>query len=274
METTSQHHDPINPEAQSFDQFYAVQDRSRTLKSIFREELGLSSLSAEIIPYSFVSRTDLTRIAALLQLQKEQLFADVACGNGSIGLWLARQSGAQLTGVDVAPAAVVLAETKSRKLGIASQCRFAVGSFEKIHLTNQSVDAAVSVDAIWLAADQQHALNEIARILRPGGRLVFTSWEQHIPMPFVKQPVSDYRPLLTAAGFMIESYEYLTHSEEVMKAIYARIRNAQDQLIQEMGESVRGLIGEAHFVPGLVDGINYISRTNGPHVLVSARLAE
>lgn len=260
-----------NAEAHSFDDFYERQDHSPTLKAIFREVLGLTELPAAIVPYSFVSLADLRHIAVLLKVRAGQSLADLACGNGSLGLWLAGQTGAHLSGVDVSVAAVAAAQTKVSDLGLNAQSAFSVGSLTETGLTSRAYDAAVSLDAIWLAHDQQRAMHEAARILRPGARLVFTSWEQHVPMPFVKQPVRDYRPLLEAAGFAVESYEYLRHSEALMKDIYARIRHAQAELLVEMGPAIQGLLGEAHFVPGLVDGVNYIAQETGPHVLICAR---
>lgn len=268
MEEKSQN--PITEEARGFDQFYAVQNRSETLKAIFRDATGMNYFSAEIVPYSFVSASDLQRIASLLRVAEGQHFADIACGNGSLGLWLAKTTNAFLSGIDLSSSAIELAKEKAKALGLATVSRFSTGSFENTGLESDSMDAAVSLDAIWLAADQQQALMEIARILRKGARFVFTSWEQHIPMPFVKQPVKNYRPLLGAAGFEVDTYEYLPDSEQLMNAVYEGIRNSQTQLLEEMGDPVNSLIGEAHFVPGLVDGINYISRENGPHILVAA----
>ena len=258
-------------EARSFDSFYQRQDQSPTLKAIFREVLGMTELPATIVPYSFVTPADLQRIASLLQVRAGQALADLACGNGGLGLWLAGQTGAHLTGVDFSAAAIATAQAKADALGLNAQSNFVVGSLAETGLASHSFDAAVSLDAIWLAHDQQAALHEVARILRPEAHFVFTTWEQHRPMPFVKQPVQDYRPLLEQAGFAVESYEYLPHSEALMKDIYSRIRNAQAELLAEMGPAIQGLIGEAHFVPGLVDGVNYIAPETGPHVLICAR---
>lgn len=260
----------LSEEARAFDAFYAAYARNATLQAIFRDACEMHELSEEVAHYSFVTAADLKRICGLLNLAAGDRLADLACGNGSIGLWLARQTGARLSGVDISAAALALAREKAARLGLNHLSEFVRGSFEKSGLQPQSFAAVVSIDALWLASDQQRALDEVAGLLRPGGRLVFTSWEQHIPMSFVKQPVANYRPLLESAGFEISLYEYLPHSEALMLAIYERVRHAQATLLEEPGDAVRGLIGEAYFVPGLIDGVNYISPENGPHVLACA----
>lgn len=261
--------------ANSFNAFYAAQANSPTIRRIFRQAAGIDSLNEVFAPYSFLTMADMKRVKTLFGLSGEQAskqtFADIACGNGSIGLWLAEQTGANLVGVDISSGAIAIATDKATKLGLANRTNFVVGDLEHTSLATESVDAAVSFDAIWLATDQQTALIEIARILRPGSKFVFTSWEQHIPMPFVNQPVKDYRPLLAQAGFEIESYEYLPHSEQLMMTIYQQLRDSYEVLVSEMGAAIEGLIQEAHFVPGLIDGTNYISQENGPHVLIAAR---
>jgi ubiquinone/menaquinone biosynthesis C-methylase UbiE len=262
--------DNLPKETDSFSAFFRAQAKSLTIQRIFRTANGLTALPDEIVPYSFVTLSDLEKIRASLNVTPGQSLVDVACGNGSFGLWLAGQTGAHLTGVDPSPTAIELAQAKARRLGLAARACFVIGSFAATGLPDEMFDAAASTDAIWLAADQPAAFGEIARILRRGARLVFTSWEQHIPMPFVKQAIADYRPLLEKAGFAVLAYERLLHSEEVQMKIYEEIRNSQAALLAEMGEAVQGLIKEAYFVPGLVDGVNYISAENGPHILAVA----
>lgn len=263
--------DSIETEATGFDSLYVGQEQSPTIRKIFRETLGFAELDEAFVPFSFVSLKDLQNILASLNVSKGELLADIGCGNGSIGLWLTQSSEARLVGVDVSAAALEQARNKAQKLHLAAQTKFQPGSFETTGLASESVDAVVSIDAIWLASDQQQAFKELARILKKGGHLVFTSWEQHIPMSFVKQPIKNYRPLLEQAGFEIVSYDYPPHFEPLQLKIYERVRLAQDVLMAEMGAASQSLIGEAHFVPGLVDGVNYISPENGPHVLIVAK---
>jgi ubiquinone/menaquinone biosynthesis C-methylase UbiE len=65
----------------------------------------------------------------------------------------------------------------------------------------------MSVDALQLAADIPGALREARRILRPGARFAFTTWEARRPFLFTLQMMyaKDHRPLLRRCGFEVES---------------------------------------------------------------------
>jgi SAM-dependent methyltransferase len=51
------------------------------------------------------------------------------------------------------------------------------GTFAMTGLADAAADGAISVDALQYAPDKRAGLKEAARILRPGGRLVFTAFE-------------------------------------------------------------------------------------------------
>ena len=131
----------------------------------------------------------------------ERVLVDVRCGRGAAGLWVAAHTSARLTGVDIAASALAAAGRRARSLGLAGRAEFVLGSFESVPQDNGSVDAAMSIDALLFAPDKQAALVEFGRVLRHGGRLVFTSWDYH-SQPVGRPPqVADHRPLLVAAGF-------------------------------------------------------------------------
>jgi SAM-dependent methyltransferase len=169
---------------------------------------------------------------------------------GGPGLWIARETGAHLSGVDFSRVAVAQAQKRAEGLGLASSARFSVGSFADTGLESASMDAAMSVDALQYAPDKRAAIREFARIVRPGGRLAFFAFELHPErargLPVIgDNPVDDYRPLLEEAGFQVLSYEETPHWHERLFAAYGAVIEAQEALRQEMGElAVTAMLSE------------------------------
>jgi len=120
-------------------------------------------------------------------------------------MWMARETGANLVGIDLSPVAVEEASKRAMELGLAERAQFRQGTFADTGLAENSVDGAMSEDAIQYAPDKRAFAAEAARILRPGGRFVFTVFEvdpvRAAVLPgFNADPVPDYRPVLTEAG--------------------------------------------------------------------------
>ena len=177
----------------------------------------------------------------VLGLSRGSRFADVACGMGGPGLWIAQETGAQLFGVDFSRVAVAQAGKRAEGLGMGSSARFSVGSFADTGLEAASMDAAMSVDALQYAPDKSAAMREFARIVRPGGRLAFFAFEliaeRARGLPVIgDDPVDDYRPLLEEAGFEVLSYEQTPRWHERLFAAYGAVIEAQEALREEMGE--------------------------------------
>ncbi|RSM66931.1 class I SAM-dependent methyltransferase [Amycolatopsis sp. WAC 01376] len=161
---------------------------------------------AELDTYSFVTRTDLRDIVAGARLEPGGRLADIGCGRGGPGLWVAARTYATLTGVDIAETALASARRRAEAMDVEAT-DFQVGSFSDTGLEDASFDAVMSVDALLFAPDKQRACEEFARILVPGGRLLVTTWDFE-GQPENRPPqVPDHRPLLEAAGFDVQSYE-------------------------------------------------------------------
>ncbi|WP_410605039.1 class I SAM-dependent methyltransferase [Amycolatopsis sp. lyj-90] len=164
---------------------------------------------AELDTYSFVTRTDLHRIAEEAQLEPGERLADLGCGRGGPGLWVAARTYATLTGIDIAETALASARRRAEALPLSDveATDFRVGTFADTGLDDASSEAVMSVDALLFAPDKALACAEFARILVPGGRLVVTTWDFD-GQPQNRPPqVADHRPLLESAGFDVLSYE-------------------------------------------------------------------
>ena len=95
---------------------------------------------------------------------------DLGCGTGYFSAWLAKR-GARPVGVDPTPAQLDTARRMQRETGIEFPLVEAPG--ERVPLPDASFDLALSEygAALWAVPEQWIA--EAARLLRPGGRLVF-----------------------------------------------------------------------------------------------------
>jgi ubiquinone/menaquinone biosynthesis C-methylase UbiE len=132
--------------------------------------------------------------------------ADLGCGTGGPGLWIARATGAALIGIDLSPVAVEHARQRSVRWGLADRAQFQVGDLQATGVNTVSLDGAMSVDTLHFAPQKAAALAEIARILRPGARVVRTTWDFTGTPPDRPPQVADRQPVLTDAG-LVEAYE-------------------------------------------------------------------
>jgi ubiquinone/menaquinone biosynthesis C-methylase UbiE len=146
-------------------------------------------------------------------------------------MWLARKTGADLMGIDISTSALASARKRITSFGLDNRANFKAGNFYKTGLTDNSCNGAISIDALWHAPDKSRALDEIARILKPNARLVFTTWDGNIPfMP------KDHKGLLENSGFKVEVYRETPGWKQRQLAVYHGILDSKEKLIQEMGK--------------------------------------
>jgi len=227
--------------AVGYDAVFEATPRSPTLRHLWRELAAGGDFPEEFLHISFVTLAQLRRMADEMGLQAGDTLVDLGCGMAGPALWVTRETGAKLIGVDFSPVAVALASERANRLGLSTAARFRVGAFEDTGLEDALANAAMSEDALQYAPDKGAAMREAARILRPGGRLVFTAFEldpDHVAgLPVLgTDPVDDYRPLLNAAGFTIEVYEEAPGWPEPLRTTYQALLDAKEALIKEMGE--------------------------------------
>ena len=224
-----------------YEAVYTALPRSDTFSRLWRSNAYREEFPAEFAHIGFLTLGEAQRLLALLAPGPGEVVVDVACGTGGPGLWIARQSGASLIGVDPSLAGLAAAGERAARTGLGGRSRFEQGSFEHTGLPGSSADVVMSIEAFQYAPDKRAGLREFARILRPGGRLGLICFEADparaagLPILGV-DPVNDYRPLLTSAGFDVVAYEETPGWAERAEAAFSAIAAAADTLAAEMGE--------------------------------------
>ena len=167
---------------------------------------------------------DRTAALALERSPSPQVVLDIGCGTGYLLRAFARRCpGAQeLTGVDPSPAMVQLAASSVGD----PRLRFRTGSAERLSFPAGTFDLVVSTTSFDHWSDQQAGLNECARVLRPGGRLVlvdqFSWWLVPTLLAGRRGKARTKRRatrLLLAAGF--RSAEWVDVRAVIIKAVTA-----------------------------------------------------
>jgi SAM-dependent methyltransferase len=100
---------------------------------------------------------------------------DVGVGSGNTAIAAARR-GAEVVGVDLTPRQLELAAARAADEGVTIELH--EGNAEDLPLPNGEFDVVVSVMGMIFAADHAKALAEMARVCRPGGKVVLTSWAE------------------------------------------------------------------------------------------------
>jgi len=95
---------------------------------------------------------------------------ELGCGTAYFGAWLARR-GARVVGVDVTPAQLETARRMEAEFGLG--LRFVEANAEETGLASESFDLVLSEYGASIWCDPTKWLPEAARLLRPGGHLVF-----------------------------------------------------------------------------------------------------
>jgi ubiquinone/menaquinone biosynthesis C-methylase UbiE len=98
---------------------------------------------------------------------------DVACGTGNATLPAARR-GATVTGLDLTPKLLRDAEANAGAEGL--EIEWVEGDAEALPFEDESFDVVISTFGCMFATRHEVAAQEIARVLRPGGRIGICSW--------------------------------------------------------------------------------------------------
>jgi demethylmenaquinone methyltransferase / 2-methoxy-6-polyprenyl-1,4-benzoquinol methylase len=112
------------------------------------------------------------RTVGSLHLGERPRVLDIATGTGDLAIEIARaRPGAHVFGLDPSPQMLAIARDKLARRKLADRVTLVVGDAQQLPYASCELDAATIAFGIRNVPDRSAALREMARVVRPGGRV-------------------------------------------------------------------------------------------------------
>lgn len=131
--------------------------------------MGSPGFFQDLDEYHFDKLHHLLRLVPFAGLAGQQVL-EVGCGTG-VDLVRFAEGGARVTGIDLAESAIALARQNFAQRGL--HARLLVGDGERLPFAQNRFDYVFAHGVVQYTADGRRVVEEVQRVLRPGGQAVF-----------------------------------------------------------------------------------------------------
>ena len=212
-------------------------------RETYGEDLGQSS---------WLTAAEWIDFADQLRISGDTKVLEVGSGSGGPAVYLATKRGCRLIGVDINEHGVRNAMALAESKGLSDRVRFeSVDASKPLPFANESFDVIVSNDAMCHIANRAEVLNDWHRVVRPGGRVLFTDAMvvtgpvSHAEIAtrssigfYVFVPPGANEAMLQEAGFEVRSVSDVTaNAAEIASRWHDARARHREPLVAREGES-------------------------------------
>jgi SAM-dependent methyltransferase len=138
-------------------------------------EIRREAFGADIGQSSWLAADEQDRFLGSLNLSPGKSLLDVACGSGGPALRIAARTGCSIVGIDVHEEAISTAKSLAAQHELTGLADLrVVDAAGPLPFPDACFDAITCIDAINHLPDRRSVISEWARLLKRGGRLLFT----------------------------------------------------------------------------------------------------
>jgi SAM-dependent methyltransferase len=139
------------------------------------EQIRQEAFGNDIGQNSWLTAKEQDKFIPWLNLSPEKIMLDVACGSGGPALRIAEKTGCSVVGIDVHEQAISTARSLAEQRELKERADFRIiDATSQLPFEDASFDAISCIDAINHLPDRTQVITEWTRLLKPGGRLLFT----------------------------------------------------------------------------------------------------
>jgi len=162
-------------------------------------QIRLEAFGEDIGQNSWLTADELDKFIPFLDLCKDKKLLDVACGAGGPALRIAALTGCSVVSIDLHEDAIAAGRSMAIQRGLSERCEFrAVNATGTLLFQDSTFDAIVCIDAINHFPERPSVIAEWVRVLKVGGRLLFTD-----PIT-VTRPLTNHEiAVRSSAGFYL-----------------------------------------------------------------------
>lgn len=208
------------------------------------EDIHIGLYQDEVEPIRDASRRTVAAMADKLSATADSRVIDLGGAYGGSPRYVATKFGCHVVSLNLSEVQNQRARQQNADAGLSDQVTVVDGNFESIPYEHDSFDIAWSQDSFLHSGNRDKVMEEIKRVLRPGGELIFTDpMETENATRDQLQPVLDriqlesmgspqfYERKLGELGF--EKVEFEDHSEQLPRH-YGRVKQELESRYDEL----------------------------------------
>jgi cyclopropane fatty-acyl-phospholipid synthase-like methyltransferase len=179
---------------------------------------------------------------------------DVGCGHGGTAIRLAKRCDCTVLGLTISEKQAHLARENAKRAQLTPPAVFIMQDAETYEYSPEAFDLVWTMESSEHFQDKDQYFRNVARTLRPGGRLLLAAWTGSMTRPKVREvaraflcpelwTATHYQAAIEAAGMRVMSCEDLSRQVVRTWEICQRTAQASKPVVSLLGEAAREFVG-------------------------------